>query len=148
MRIWSLHPEYLDAKGLVALWREGLLAQAVLSEKTKGYINHPQLLRFRGQPSPVGCIAEYLRAVYEESVIRGYRFDAAKINHARSYGQLIITDCQLQFEWSHLMEKLKIRSPDRHVQLLSVITPQPHPLFRVVNGEIEMWEKGMLKAHS
>jgi len=31
MRLWSLHPRYLDAKGLVALWREGLLAQKVLA---------------------------------------------------------------------------------------------------------------------
>jgi hypothetical protein len=31
-RIWSLHPKYLDARGLVALWREGLLAQAVLTK--------------------------------------------------------------------------------------------------------------------
>ncbi|HEU5178767.1 MAG TPA: pyrimidine dimer DNA glycosylase/endonuclease V, partial [Burkholderiales bacterium] len=30
MRLWSLHPKYLDARGLVALWREALLAQAVL----------------------------------------------------------------------------------------------------------------------
>jgi hypothetical protein len=141
MRLWSLHPKYLDVKGLVALWREGLLAQAVLSEKTKGYINHPQLQRFREQPAPVGCIAEYLIAVYEESVRRGYRFDATKINHARSRGQLTVTDGQLQFEWFHLMEKLKIRSPDRYAQLLSVATPLPHPLFLAVDGEPAEWEK-------
>jgi hypothetical protein len=33
MRLWSLHPEYLDANGLVALWREALLAQAFLQGK-------------------------------------------------------------------------------------------------------------------
>lgn len=47
MRIWSLHPKYLDTKGLVALWRETLLAQHVLSGKTKRYKNHPQLARFK-----------------------------------------------------------------------------------------------------
>ena len=47
MRIWSLHPRYLDAKGLVAVWRETLLAKHVLEGKTKGYKNHPQLNRFR-----------------------------------------------------------------------------------------------------
>ncbi|WP_368086417.1 pyrimidine dimer DNA glycosylase/endonuclease V [Nitrosomonas sp. Nm34] len=26
MRLWSIHPKYLDAKGLLALWREGLQA--------------------------------------------------------------------------------------------------------------------------
>nr|WP_243687290.1 pyrimidine dimer DNA glycosylase/endonuclease V [Methanobacterium formicicum] len=49
MRLWSLHPKYLDVKGLVALWREGLLARAVLKGKTKGYTNHPQLIRFKNQ---------------------------------------------------------------------------------------------------
>jgi hypothetical protein len=27
MRIWTVHPRYLDPKGLVAAWREALLAQ-------------------------------------------------------------------------------------------------------------------------
>jgi hypothetical protein len=141
MRIWSLHPEYLDAPGLVALWREGLLAQAVLSGKTKGYIHHPQLIRFREQPSPVGVIAEYLRVVHEEAVKRGYRFDATKIKHERANGQLSVTSGQLHFEWRHLMEKLKMRSPAWHAQLLTIKTPQPHPLFRVVDGDIALWEK-------
>ena len=47
MRIWSLHPQYLDRQGLTAAWREGLLAQKVLTGTTKGYRNHPQLRRFR-----------------------------------------------------------------------------------------------------
>ena len=43
MRLWSIHPRYLDSMGLVALWREALLAQAVLRGETKGYKFHPQL---------------------------------------------------------------------------------------------------------
>src|SRR6185503_16772001 len=88
VRLWSLHPEYLDARGLVALWREGLLAQAVLRGRTKGYLHHPQLERFRSRPSPTGAIAEYLRAVHEESVRRGYRFEARKIARARTSGSI------------------------------------------------------------
>lgn len=39
MRLWSIHPRYLDTKGLVALWRETLLlAQAVLFGNTKGAV--------------------------------------------------------------------------------------------------------------
>jgi hypothetical protein len=30
MRLWTLHPQYLDPRGLVALWRVALLAQQVL----------------------------------------------------------------------------------------------------------------------
>ncbi|MEN6399799.1 MAG: pyrimidine dimer DNA glycosylase/endonuclease V, partial [Rectinema sp.] len=29
MRLWTLHPQYLDQKGLTAAWREGLLAKKV-----------------------------------------------------------------------------------------------------------------------
>ena len=84
MRIWSLHPQYLDARGLVALWREALLAQAVLSGRTNGYRHHPQLLRFRAQASPVGSIAEYLRVVHDDALNRDYRFAAEKITCARA----------------------------------------------------------------
>src|SRR5512135_1247557 len=101
MRLWTVHPRYLDAKGLVALWREGLLAQAVLRGRTKGYTHHPQLTRFREQDSPAGCIAEYLRAVHAESVRRGYGFVSAKIGRSRGSGLISVTTGQLHFEWKH-----------------------------------------------
>lgn len=142
MRIWSLHPKYLDARGLVALWREGLLAQAVLRGETKGYVHHPQLLRFRQQADPAGCIAVYLRAVHAEAVRRGYRFDARKIGRTQARDRLVVTRGQLKFEWQHLMEKLRQRDPERHSRLAAVKAPQPHPLFRVVHGNIAQWEKG------
>src|SRR3990170_466608 len=131
MRIWSLHPKYLDARGLRALWREGLLAQAVLRGETGGYVHHPQLVRFQEQPFPVGFIAEYLRAVYKEAVKRGYRFTAGKISRSRAPGRLVVTRGQLEFEWQHLMEKLGTRDPKWRARLAAVKTPQPHPLFRV-----------------
>jgi hypothetical protein len=106
VRIWSLHPKYLDARGLVALWREGLLTQAVLTGKTKGYVHRPQLRRFQEQSSPIGYIAEYLRGVHREAVNRGYLFVAAKISRSRARGCLTVTRGQLEFEWHHLMEKL------------------------------------------
>lgn len=141
MRIWSLHPKYLDARGLVALWREGLLAQAVLKGATRGYVHHPQLLRFQEQDSPVGFIAEYLRAVHEEAANRGYRFAAAKISRARAPTYLTVTRGQLEFEWRHLMAKLGTRDPKWQVGLTTVRSPQPHPLFRVVRGNVARWEK-------
>lgn len=67
MRLWSLHPKYLDVKGLVALWREGLLARAVLKGKTKGYTNHTQLIRFKKQKNPVLFLDTFLNQVYLES---------------------------------------------------------------------------------
>ena len=71
MRLWTLHPRHLDAAGLVALWREGLLAQAVLLGRTRGYTRHPQLERFRAAADPVARITGYLRIVAAEAASRG-----------------------------------------------------------------------------
>jgi hypothetical protein len=141
MRLWSVHPKYLDARGLVALWREGLLAQAVLRGRTTGYRHHPQLQRFRAQSSPVGAIADYLRSVHAEADRRGYAFAAGKISTARSSGTIAVTRGQMMHEWSHLMAKLARRDPERRAHLGGVRRPQPHPSFRVVPGGIEAWER-------
>jgi len=141
MRLWSLHPQYLDAAGLVALWREALLAQAVLRGATRGYQHHPQLERFRATPSPDGSIAEYLRAVHDESVRRGYRFDVAKIGSPRDATPIAVTDRQLAFEWQHLLAKLRERSTEQYERMRGVRQPETHPLFRVVPGAIATWER-------
>ncbi len=141
MRLWSLHPKYLDARGLVALWREGLLAQAVLRAETTGYLHHPQLVRFRSRPSASGSIAAYLRAVHEESVSRGYAFKASKIGRGRSHGLATVTRGQIEYEWEHLMAKLGERDPLWRARLAGVRRPRAHPLFRVVPGGVADWER-------
>jgi len=141
MRLWSLHPKYLDTRGLVALWREGLLAQAVLSGRTNGYRHHPQLQRFRAQRSPLGAIADYLRGVYAEAVNRDFVFAAWKIGTARASGVIAVTRGQLMHEWSHLMAKLAIRNPELYRRLAHISRPQSHPSFRIVPGDVETWEK-------
>lgn len=141
MRIWSLHPKYLDARGLVALWREALLAQAVLSGRTSGYRHHPQLERFRGRPSPVGSIAQYLCGVFEESLARGYHFDSTKIECERDDEPISVTSGQLAYEKVHLVKKMTQRDATFAVRLEAVVHPCPHPLFRVVPGDIEEWER-------
>ena len=141
MRLWSLHPKYLDAKGLVALWREALLAQAVLGGKTRGYQHHPQLQRFRESSEPSKFIAEYLKVVHAEAARRGYRFDAAKIGRGGRIEQLAVTNGQLEYEWIHLGRKLEARAPEWFKRPWGVDTPQPHPLFRVVEGGIGTWER-------
>ena len=141
MRLWTLHPQYLDAKGLVALWRETLLAQAVLKGDTVGYRHHPQLLRFKAHPDPLAAIASYLDAVYEEAVTRGYRFDRTKINRRRTKVQLEESRGQLAYEWRHLRAKLRARDPAWLRRWKHVDAPQPHPFFRLVAGPVRDWEK-------
>jgi hypothetical protein len=140
MRLWSLHPRYLDPKGLVALWREGLLAQAVLAGDTRGYKHHPQLARFLDTASPRKAIAVYLRAVHDEAVCRGYHFDAGKIGRGGAVEQLSVTRGQLNYEWAHLTRKLRLRAPQWQQQFAALKLPQAHPLFRVVRGGVAAWE--------
>ena len=141
MRLWSLNPRYLDPQGLVALWREGLLAQAVLHGATKGYRNHPQLERFKARPSPGDAISRYLVAVHAEATARGYNFDGTRIRPAAKAAALEVTSGQLAYEWSHLMGKLKARSPEVFRRWRDVETPDPHPLFSVRHGKVEPWER-------
>jgi len=141
MRLWTLHPKYLDARGLVALWREALLAQKVLRGATRGYRHHPQLLRFSETENPPAVLAAYLQAVHDEAVERDYQFDAAKIGRRKSRKKIQETRGQLLYEWRHLKRKLKRRDPKRLREFATVKIPVPHPLFKIVAGKVCDWEK-------
>ena len=141
MRLWSLHPQHLDAKGLVALWREGLLAQRVLQGRTRGYTQHPQLERFRASADPQAAIASYLAAVHAESLVRGYQFNLELIAPVRTQAQLAVSDGQLRYEWQHLLAKLQRRAPQLNAQQAALTLPEPHPLFEIVPGPIATWER-------
>ena len=143
MRLWSLHPSYLDAKGLVALWREGLLAQKVLLGKTKGYRNHPQLERFKENLSPDVLIGFYLKKVCEEAKVRGYSFDEKKILRNVPKAALIkVSKGQVLFEMKHLCQKLKQRDFEKYKLISLVKRIKLHPLFKLTPGDIAQWEKG------
>jgi hypothetical protein len=141
MRLWSLHPSLLDRMGLLALWREGLLAQKVLLGKTAGYRYHPQLKRFQASQNPVIAISTYLWAVVDEARLRGYTFDASKIARKRRGILIPVTRGQLEFEREHLRKKLRFRDQGK-AKLLSTAKLRPHPMLRVVAGDIEPWEGG------
>ena len=141
MRLWTIHPKHLDAKGLGALWREALLAQKVLRGATRGYKHHPQLTRFRTLAQPAAAVATYLQAVHDESVKRGYEFDAAKIGRRKLRGKIPETRGQLAYEWAHLQRKLKRRDPIRYRAGLEIRKPAAHPMFRLVRGGVQEWEK-------
>ncbi len=141
MRIWSLHPRYLDRQALVAGWRETLLAQAVLAGRTKGYTRHPQLERFREHPQPIEAVGAYLDAIAVEAEQRGYRFDRSRIIRFAPVDRIDVADGQLAYEWDHLRAKLAVRSPQRLADLSEVVSPEPHPLFRLVDGPVAPWER-------
>lgn len=149
MRLWSIHPKYLDSKGLVACWREGLLAQKVLEGNTKGYKNHSQLIRFKNCSQPIEAIGHYLMSIYEEAHNRGYNFDFGRISHrgGMRHDILTVTEGQLDYEWRHLENKLCDRHAEyqfnknmKHIKL-NANEIESHPLFEVVKGKVEEWEK-------
>jgi hypothetical protein len=141
MRLWTLHPRYLDVKGLVAAWREALLAQKVLAGRTRGYRHHPQLKRFQSDPDPQAAIATFLHEIALEAGRRGYHFDRRKIGRRRILRRIPETKGQLLFEWAHLKTKLALRAPELAERFHDVKAPAPHPLFRIVGGKVRAWEK-------
>lgn len=141
MRLWSIHPKYLDSKGLVALWRESLLAKNVLLGNTNGYKNHPQLERFKSLKDPFLGINTYLNGVYEESLKRGYVFDESKIGETDNSVRIFVTNGQIKYEFDHLLGKLESRDKDRYEKYKKEQEIGTHPMFDVRQGGIEQWEK-------
>lgn len=142
MRIWSIHPRYLDWKGLGAQWREALLAQKVLQGETKGWRNHPQLDRFKEHRTPLHAIGYYLVEIFNESQRRGYSYNYSKILHPNnSVDRIGLNRGQLEYEFKLLQERLVKREPNKYRENLGVTTVMPHQLFMVRPGPLEPWEK-------
>ena len=141
MRLWSIHPRYLDQKGLVALWREALLAKAVLEGKTEGYRNHPQLKRFKEFSGTLAAMNTYLEQIHSEAIRRDYSFDESKIGKQKTKKQITVTKGQLEYEFAHLKKKLEKRDPKRYQELLTVKHIHANPLFLAIPGDVEDWER-------
>ena len=141
MRLWTLHPRYLDPQGLVALWREALLARKVLGGRTRGYRHHPQLERFRAHPAARSAINAYLAAIHAEARNRGYAFNRRKVGPVRKLQRIVATTAQLEYEWQHLARKLRSRGPRFHRHRRHNGCIEAHPLFRIVAGPVQSWER-------
>jgi len=142
MRLWTLHPRYLDRQGLLASWRESLLALAVLQGKTRGYTHHPQLTRFRALRSPVAGMGAYLAGILAEAGRRGYHFDHTKVPRQRTRVQIPTPRGQLLYEWQHLRKKLQARSPNQFREIAPIAFPDAHPLFAIKPGNEPCdWER-------
>jgi hypothetical protein len=143
VRLWSFHPEQLDAAGLVAAWREALLAQAVLAGRTRGYRRHPQLERFLSCAEPLDAIGEYLRVLHGDSLRRGYRFDASRIDRAagRPVGRIVVPRGQVEYEWALFRRKAAARDRAAFERIAGIAFPRLHPLFDLVEGGVAGWER-------
>ncbi|HOK41630.1 MAG TPA: pyrimidine dimer DNA glycosylase/endonuclease V [bacterium] len=141
MRLWSITPDYLDVKGLLALWREALLAKAVLENKTIGYKNHPQLIRFKNYENPLKAINAFLTYVYLNSKARGYNFDKSKIKIIQLTKIIKVSKKQVEYEFWLLQNKLVRRDKNKYLENKKIQRIKVNPIFKIVNGEIEEWEK-------
>ena len=141
MRIWSIHPKYLDRQGLLAVWRETLLAKKVLENKTKGYKNHPQLIRFKNSKSPEKSIDAYLKGIWFEAKERGYSFNEEKFKKSNEKIFLEVTKGQVEYEFAHLLKKLEKRDVVKFEKIKYIEEIEAHPLFKIVEGKVEKWEK-------
>lgn len=141
MRIWSLHPKYIDTKGLTALWRETLLAKHVLEGKTKGYKNHPQLQRFYSCQNPLNAINYYLEIVWKEAQKRNFNYNQSKFIHIAEVPKITVTKGQLEYERKHLLQKLSHRDLKYYNNVIHLREIETHPLFTIIEGNIESWEK-------
>lgn len=135
MRIWSIHPAYLDSKRLGAQWREGLLCRYVMNGLTKGYKNHPQFLRFRDKVKS-DFLDTYLYYIWLESKSRGFNYNINLLNDINENNNYCfpVTLSQVQYEIKHLYYKLCIkRDVPSDIKI--------HPCFHIVDGPIEWWER-------
>jgi hypothetical protein len=139
MRIWTVHPRYLDVKGFVALWRETLLGMETLKKhvKCQHYIpwyKHPQLAPFKAQSDPILYISNYLYLVLEESRRRNYNFDGSKLDAIPYCENLPLIKASrevLVHEWLVCLGRYRVRSPKwfEEVKDISPLEVDPHPLY-------------------
>lgn len=159
MRLWTIHPSFLDQKGLCGLWRETLVGLKAL-EKGPGapWYNHPQLARFKVYPNGLAMLAEYAEHVLDEGHKRGYNFNTALLEpYLELYemnfdGCIMVTKGQFDYEVEHFIRKLASRDEMRYQLYMEKMGPRslyqpkievfvPNPVFRIVDGPIEVWEK-------
>ncbi len=109
------------------------------SRKTKGYRNHPQLIRFKSQKNPIKFINAYLNNLYLEAKKRDYNFNSKKINKT-TRNKLEVANKQLEYEFTHLLKKLRIRDPKKFREIKNTKRILPNPLFKIKKGQVEIWE--------
>lgn len=149
MRLWSIHPKYLDSKRLVTQWREALLCRAILDGKTKGYKEHPHFLRVKSHSQPYYFINSFLYVIWEEGKQRKFQFDKSKLmeNLVQKYEEPLqlmeVTEGQVQYEFDFLQKKFG----EFHIQYIKNLQNfndfgiEVNPCFIKIFGDIMNFEK-------
>lgn len=148
MRLWSLHPSFLDRQGLLGQWREAIQAKnALLNPDHPSNIWHArQLQRFKESPAPMRNIAIFLHVVADEMILRGYHPNVSLIPYypEKIPHYISVTSGQVDYEIKFLQAKLEKRNPTFLPRLWNIrllMFNQLNPVFKEVGGDIEPWEK-------
>jgi hypothetical protein len=59
---------------------------------------------------------------------------------------MTVTSNQLNYEVKHLFNKLQKRDIEKLKKIMEYTTFDPHPIFRIVEGDIESWEISAFKS--
>ncbi|MEM2082172.1 MAG: hypothetical protein QXK34_00330, partial [Candidatus Bathyarchaeia archaeon] len=72
-----------------------------------------------------------------------YKFNPYKIEPIKLTERMTVTRGQLGFELSHLLKKLEKRDKKKFKELknLTICDIEPNPIFKVINGGVEAWER-------
>ena len=150
MRLWSIHPKYLDSKRLTAQWREALLCRKVLEGKTKGYKSHPQFLRAKNHSQPFYFINYFLYTIWQEATNRGYNYDKSKLimelseKYQCPFESIEVTTGQLEYEYHHMQLKAGEFSSQYVINEEAFMNEgfiEPNPCFVSIPGDIQSFEK-------
>lgn len=148
MRIWSFHPKYLDKQGLSRAINEGIAGNKALRKTGEGYPpsweKHSQLERFKTTAIP----GIYSQLYLDRLFMIKYNSWMLETNQEpffddieNPYPKLKVTIGQLKYEWQRYLKKISKRSPKLYEELKSIELPEPHPLFNIIDGDVESWEK-------
>lgn len=154
MRLWTIHPKYLDGKRLTSQWKEGIQMMHIWKEigenpepaKRLGYVSHPQVRRLSNLlVADSGLISlllhQHLTAVHEESVQRSYSFNKKLIDDlapdCKNAPKVYVTMGQVAYEFALMATKNNEWSQKVAIDPYMLC----NPIFQVVSGSIESWEK-------
>jgi hypothetical protein len=78
--------------------------------------------------------------VADEGDRRGYGFDRAKLVGNSFGGKIAVTAGQVEYEFAHLLAKLKKRDPALYRRWEKIEKIELHPMFEQIGGDVEEWE--------
>lgn len=108
MRVWDLHPGYLNRASLLGEHREVHALYSILDQNKAGYRRHPETLRFEGR---LGGLVWRHRWLVSEMKLRGYNHQSPLKPQSGDYPKTFVDSPAEQIK--RLAEKYRDKKPGR-----------------------------------